>query len=90
MMAKIELGKPLELVAVEEGFRDGALVHKGSTFVFTPTKLDKKTNEPRLPKWAALPGDQRLKPKPERSGDIRPAAAKTASRAKLDGMAIIE
>jgi hypothetical protein len=87
---KIELGKPVELVAVEEGFRDGALVHKGSTFTFTPTKLDKKTNEPRIPKWAAVPGDQRLKPKPERSGDIRPAAAKTASRVKLGDMAITD
>lgn len=90
-MSKLEIGKPVELIAAEEGFREGALIHKGERFTFTPTKLDKKTGEPRLPKWAVLPGDVRLQPKPERSADTRPIAAAKASRTKVAGaMAITE
>jgi hypothetical protein len=72
---------PIELVAVFHGFRDGALIHPGQSFMFTPTRTN-KDGSPKLPKWAAIPGDDRLKPKPSQAADTRPIAAASASAKK--------
>ena len=68
-MAKFE---NVELVAVERGFRDGAMVEPGEAFVFTGN---------RLPKWAATAEDaaKRLAAKKQRpAGDLKPTAAQKA------------
>ncbi len=83
-MSKIKLGEAIELVAAEHGFMGCALVKPGERFMFTPTKLDKK-GEPRLPKWAALPGDPKLAAKKPMAGDTRPIATQRAVKAKMDG-----
>lgn len=72
-MAKFE---NVQLVAVERGFRDGALIEPGESFVFTGD---------RLPKWAstAEDADKRLKAKVARpAGDLKPKAAQSAVKAK--------
>lgn len=72
-MAKFE---NVQLVAVQRGFRDGALIEPGAAFVFTGD---------RLPKWAATAedADKRLKAKVARpAGDLKPMAAQSAVKAK--------
>ena len=72
-MAKFE---NVQLVAVERGFRDGAMVEPGEAFVFTGDKL---------PKWAATAEDaaKRLAAKKQRpAGDLKPKAAQSAVKTK--------
>lgn len=72
-MAKFE---NVQLVAVERGFRDGAMVEPGEAFVFTGNKL---------PKWASTAEDaaKRLAAKKQRpAGDLKPVAAQKAVKAK--------
>lgn len=68
-MAKFE---NVQLVAVERGFRDGALIEPGESFVFTGD---------RMPKWASTAEDaaKRLAAKKQRPvGDLKPGAAQKA------------
>lgn len=74
----------LELVAVEHGFRDGALIKPGERFKFSTTRKD-KDGKPRIPKWAAFAGDERLKAKPPENVDTRPIATAAASKRKTMG-----
>lgn len=72
-MAKFE---GVQLVAVERGFRDGAMVEPGVAFEFTGD---------RLPKWAATAEDaaRRLAAKKAKpAGDLKPKAAQSAVKAK--------
>lgn len=68
-MAKFE---NVQLVAVERGFRNDAMVEPGEAFVFTGDKL---------PKWAvkAEEAAARLAAKKQRvAGDLKPVAAQKA------------
>lgn len=68
-MAKFE---GVQLVAVERGFRDGAMVEPGESFTFTGD---------RLPRWASTAEDaaKRLAVKKQRpAGDLKPVAAQKA------------
>ncbi len=72
-MAKFE---NVQLVAVERGFRDGAMVEPGVAFEFTGN---------RLPRWASTAEDaaKRLAAKKQRpAGDLKPKAAQSAVKAK--------
>ncbi len=72
-MAKFE---NVQLVAVERGFRNDALVEPGEPFVFTGDKL---------PRWAvkAEEAAARLAAKKSRpAGDLKPKAAQSAVRSK--------
>lgn len=76
-MAKFE---DVQLVAVERGFRDGAMVEPGTAFAFTGDKL---------PKWASTAEDaaKRLKAKVARpAGDLKPKAAQSAVKAKAQAL----
>lgn len=74
---------PIKLVAVTHGFFEGALVHPGQSFLFTPTRKN-KDGSPKLPKWAAVPGDKKLLPKPPQAFDTRPVATRKAVVSKLE------
>lgn len=66
----------VQLVAVERGFRDGAMVEPGVAFEFTGN---------RLPKWASTAEDaaKRLAAKKAKpAGDLKPKAAQSAVKAK--------
>lgn len=76
--------EPVKLVAVERGFYQNAMVHPGTKFVFTPTRLG-KDGKPRLPKWAQ-PADQPLPVKPT-VADLKPKAAQAAAKAKAGALA---
>ena len=72
-MAKFE---NVQLMAVERGFRDGAMVEPGTAFEFTGDKL---------PKWAASAEDaaKRLAAKKVKpAGDLKPKAAQAAVKSK--------
>lgn len=76
-MAKFE---NVQLVAVERGFRDGAMVEPGEPFVFTGN---------RLPKWASTAEDaaKRLAAKKAKpAGDLKPKAAQSAVKAKAQAI----
>ncbi len=76
-MAKFE---GVQLVAVERGFRDGAMVEPGQAFSFTGD---------RLPTWAAKAEDaaKRLAAKKVRvAGDLKPKAAQSAVKAKAQAI----
>lgn len=77
----------VKLVAVERGFVDGAMVEPGQKFLFdgTPSSPKAKVEKDgllRLPKWAALPGDERLAPRAPVAADLKPVAAQRARAAK--------
>jgi hypothetical protein len=77
----------VRLVAVERGFRDGAMVHPGQTFLFdlATAKKDAK-GEPRLPKWAQL-ATKPLPPPKRAAGDLKPKAAQAAVKVKAGQLA---
>lgn len=79
-----EAREPITLVAVETGFAMGRMVHPGESFLFNPVGRDGK--ERKLPKWAALPADAKLKaPKPV-GGDLKPKDAQAAVKAKAGAL----
>lgn len=85
-MAK-EDKKVITLVAVERGFYSGRLVEPGKQFPFVAVGEDGK--ERKKPKWATTPDDPQLsKAKPQaKVGDLRPADAQAAAKAKASGLA---
>lgn len=76
----LKIGDTVQLVAVERGFRDGALLERGTRFSFTVSALDKQGNA-RLPKWAQ-PADKPLPPPKRMAGDLKPRAAQQAVKGK--------
>lgn len=73
-----------QLVAVERGFYDGAMVEVGAKFHFATKTADGK--ERKLPKWAVpvAQADAALKArvKPPQAHDLRPKAAQAGAKTK--------
>lgn len=76
----LKVGDTVQLVAVERGFRDGAMLERGKRFSFTITALG-KDGTARLPKWAQL-ADKPLPPPKRAAGDLKPKAAQQAVKSK--------
>lgn len=78
-MADQKDSAPIELVAVERGFRNGVLVEPGARFT-----VEKGA---KVPKWA-VPADQyqARKPRPF-DGDLRPKATQVAVKQKTGALA---
>lgn len=75
----------IELVAVERGFAMGRMVEPGTVFKFRAKTADGKAR--KLPKWAQ-PADQPLPKKAgPKAGDLKPADAQAAVRAKAGQLA---
>lgn len=73
------------LMATERGFYAGSMVHPGQTFAFAA--VGSKGQALKLPKWAALPHEAKVKgPKPM-GGDLKPKAAQAAVKAKAGALA---
>jgi hypothetical protein len=75
----------VQLVAVERGFVLGHLVERGHKFLFDTVGAGGKPR--KLPKWAQL-ADKPLPKKAEvKNGDLKPAAAQNAVKAKAGQLA---
>lgn len=74
----------VQLVAIERGFYEGAMVEPGAKFHFATKAADGK--ERKLPKWAVpvAQADAALKAKnkPPQAYDTRPTAAQREARRK--------
>lgn len=76
----LRVGDTVQLIAVERGFRDGAMLERGKRFSFTVTALG-KDGQAKLPKWAQ-PADKPLPPPKRAAGDLKPVAAQRAVKGK--------
>lgn len=74
----------IELVAVERGFAMGKLVEPGTKFKFRV--LDRNGKERKLPKWAQPVGEPLQKKVAAKNGDLKPADAQAAVRAKAGAL----
>ena len=82
-MADEKQSTVVELVAVERGFLDGALVEPGTKFRFETLVNGRQR---KIPKWAAKPGDPRLA-RAKRvltAADFKPQNAELAARKKIE------
>jgi hypothetical protein len=79
-MADDKKPETIELVAVNRGFVRGRMVEPGQKFQFR--LKDENGKDRKLPKWAQ-PADKPLPKKAEvRNGDLKPADAQAAVKAK--------
>lgn len=77
---QLKVGDTVDLVAVEQGFRNGRLVQPGTKFKYVVVKG--KDGGPRLPKWTQL-AELPVPAKTERrNGDLKPADAQAAVKRK--------
>lgn len=75
----------IELVAVERGFAMGRLVEPGAKFKFRTH--DRNGKERKLPKWAQPPDQPMPKRAQMKNGDLKPADAQAAVKAKAGQLA---
>lgn len=74
----------IELVAVEQGFMGGRMIHPGTKFRFNLNGSDGKPR--KLPKWAVKAGDPVLLKEKPKAGDLKPKDAQNAVKQKRDGL----
>jgi hypothetical protein len=77
----------IKLVAIERGFLNGRMVEPGRTFQFDTVGADGKPR--KLPKWAAATaedGEVKSSKARPKAGDLRPADAQAAVKAKQESL----